>query len=394
MPTESAFLFAGLLFLAAALGYLFARFGETDQEPPQALPVNRDYIKGLNFLLDEDADGALEVFARMAELDDDALEIHFALGSLFRRRGEVDRAIRIHQNIMARPGLDKDQKGQAQMALAEDYLSAGLLDRAESLYSKLRALPKFRARALRRLMRIYELTQDWQEAIEIHDELARLEPGGDHIGHVAHYYCELAEQAIAARDLPRARDLLKRADAIRPRIVRSALVRARLARQNGDWKEAVRLYRRVANEAPELISELVPDVAAIYREQDDTTGLGRWLKELLDKDGAATPAVARAVIADAGIQDPVALEAFVSYIETDPVLHELVDVTRLHWPEGLDMDRLHRVRAALRQMLAGSAAWRCQVCGYASMSMLWQCPGCRSWESVHPEFSVSIGKDS
>ncbi len=394
MPTESAFLFAGLLFIAAALGYLFARFGETDQEPPQDLPINRDYLKGLNFLLDEDADGALEVFARMAELDDDALEIHFALGSLFRRRGEVDRAIRIHQNIMARPGLDKDQKGQAQMALAEDYLSAGLLDRAENLYSKLRALPKFRARALRRLMRIYELTRDWQEAIGIHDELARLESGTDHTGHVAHYYCELAEQAIADRDLPKARNLLKRADAVRPRIVRSALVKARLARQSGDWKEAVRLYRRVANEAPELISELVPDVAAIYRKQDDTAGLGRWLKELLDRDGAATPAVARAVITDAGIQDPVALEAFVGYIESDPVLHQLVDVEQLHGSHGLDMERLDRVRTALRQMLAGSAAWRCQVCGYASMNMLWQCPGCRSWESMHPEFSVSVGKAS
>ena len=394
MPTESAFLLAGLLFLAAALGYLFARFGDSEQESPQALPVNRDYIKGLNFLLDEDSDSALEVFARMAELDDDALEIHFALGSLFRRRGEVDRAIRIHQNIMARPGLERDQKGQAQMALAEDYMSAGLLDRAESLYSKLRNQPKFRARALYRLMRIYELTRDWQEAIEAHDELARLEPGGEQVGHVAHYYCELAEQAMAAGDLPGARDLLKRADAVKPKTVRTALVRARLEHRNGDWKEAVRLYQRVADDAPELVCELVSDVAAIYREQDDAEGLGIWLEKLLGKGGAAMPAVARAVIADAGIQDPVALEAFARYLESDPVLRELVDVDRLRGSDGLDMQRLERVRKALGQMLAGSAAWRCRVCGYASMSMLWQCPGCRSWESLYPEFPVSFPKHS
>jgi len=122
MPTESTFLLAGLFFLAAALGYFFARFGDDEEstdEPAPAGKLNADYIKGLNFLLNEKPDQALEVFMRMVEVDDETLETHFALGSLFRRRGEVDRAIRVHQNIIARPNLSEMHKEQALVSLAE-----------------------------------------------------------------------------------------------------------------------------------------------------------------------------------------------------------------------------------------------------------------------------------
>ncbi len=156
-------------------------------------------------MLNEEPDRAVELFTRMAELDDEALETHFALGSLFRKRGEVDRAIRVHQNLMARPSLSRQQKVQAEAALAEDYLSAGLFDRAESLFQKLTESPDFRVQALRRLIRIYEMTREWAQAIETTAELEEADSMSvGSIGRtsmVAHYYCELAEEARAARDL-------------------------------------------------------------------------------------------------------------------------------------------------------------------------------------------------
>ena len=136
MPTESTFLLAGLFLLLAAAGWALGRFGERDEEnvPP---PLNIDYLKGLNFLLNEQTDQALEHFLKMVRVDDKTIETHFALGSLFRRRGEVDRAIRIHQNIIARPDLAAEQRDQALFSLAKDYMSAGLLDRAENLFTQL-----------------------------------------------------------------------------------------------------------------------------------------------------------------------------------------------------------------------------------------------------------------
>ncbi|RMF98172.1 MAG: hypothetical protein D6727_03635 [Gammaproteobacteria bacterium] len=390
MPTESAFLFAGLLFLAAALGYLFAWFGERDRDDePRAAPVSRDYLKGLHYLVDEDADRALEVFARMAESDEDTLEIHFALGSLFRKRGEVDRAIRIHQNVMARPGLDRLQKGQAQLALAEDYLSAGLLDRAEKLYSQLRDYPEFRERALKRLLGILERTQDWEAAIKTHEELARLTDRRDEVGRLAHYYCELAEQALAAADWPRARQLLRKAAAARPRSVRSLLVRADLAREAGDWRDARKLYRRAADEAPWLISEILPRVARLYQDRDDADGFSRWLDRLLAAHPDAGDDVALAVIADEAVAVPEAMAQLSRFIAADPILAMLVDAASLaQRPADERTAALQRIRGALARLRARGVAYRCRNCGYGSLSLQWQCPGCRQWESLRPEFRL------
>ena len=165
MPTESTFLLAGLFLLLAAAGWAMGRFGERDTEeaPP---PLNIDYLKGLNFLLNEQTDQALEHFLRMVRVDDKTIETHFALGSLFRRRGEVDRAIRIHQNIIARPDLAAEQRDQALFSLAKDYLGAGLLDRAEKLFVRLAQGSRYQVQALESLSGIYEQEKDWEKAID------------------------------------------------------------------------------------------------------------------------------------------------------------------------------------------------------------------------------------
>ncbi len=246
MPTESAFLLAGLLFVAAALGYVFAKFGESESPEELSDRLSDDYLKGLNYVLNEEPDRAVELFTRMAELDDETLETHFALGSLFRKRGEVDRAIRVHQNLMARPNLTRAQKDQVEAALAEDYLSAGLLDRAESLFLKLRESAEIRRQALNRLIRIYELTREWDKAIEIHKELSRIDATAVSPEHVAHYFCELAAQASAEKDFAGAREMLDQADSGRDRTVRSTLIRADIAHETGHQKEAIHLYQNVA----------------------------------------------------------------------------------------------------------------------------------------------------
>jgi lipopolysaccharide biosynthesis regulator YciM len=165
MPTESTFLLAGLFLLLAAAGWAMGRFGERDEEQPPA-PLNIDYLKGLNFLLNEQTDQALEHFLEMVRVDDKTIETHFALGSLFRRRGEVDRAIRIHQNIIARPDLAAEQRDQALYSLAKDYLHAGLLDRAENLFSRLSQGSRYQVQALESLCRIYEQEKEWERAID------------------------------------------------------------------------------------------------------------------------------------------------------------------------------------------------------------------------------------
>jgi lipopolysaccharide biosynthesis regulator YciM len=392
MPTESAFLLAGLLFIAAALGYVFAKYGDREAEDLPEKSRGPDYLRGINFLLDEESDRALEVFTRLAEVEGDVLETHFALGNLFRKRGETDRAIRVHQNIMARPGLGKNDRAQAEFALAEDYMSAGLLDRAENLYLELRKYPEFRARALGRLMRIFEQSREWEQAIEVHAELEKLgKHDGVPMGHIAHYYCELAEQARVSRDYPAARAMLKKADACRPRSVRAILVRADLARDAGQWREAVRLYKKVADDSPYLLREVVPRLAAGSREQDDTRNFGRFLAKAMERGEEAVAAIAMAVVADDEIQEEAGFDAVQQFIRSDAALAELVDIERIGREEP-DQRRaeINRVRKVLRRLISNSAAYRCSNCGYASLMLHWQCPSCRQWEQSRPENRILL----
>jgi lipopolysaccharide biosynthesis regulator YciM len=395
MPTESAFLLAGLLFVAAALGYFFARFGEQDDEQVTPDQLSADYLKGLNYVLNEEPDRAVELFTRMAELDEEALETHFALGSLFRKRGEVDRAIRVHQNLMARPSLSRAQKDQAEAALAEDYLSAGLFDRAEKMFEKLVTSPDFREQALTRLIRIYEVTKEWTQAIDIHSQLEKVGAkdldAGQGASPVAHYYCELAEIARSARDFTAARDMLKHADAVRNGTVRSIFIQADIAHDSAHEKDAIRLYKKVAANKPDLLVEVIPKLAASCRAAESDGELSKFLRKVLDKDSEQIGAVAMAAVRDLSIDDPVMLDALSQFIAGDGTLSELIDIDRLEHADGTQRTEiLDRVRAALKRIVGSRPAYHCDQCGYGSLILQWQCPGCRAWETVKPEIRINL----
>lgn len=395
MPTESTFLLAGLLFIAAALGYVFARYGDTDEEDEAPDQLSADYLKGLNYVLNEEPDRAVELFTRMAELDDEALETHFALGSLFRKRGEVDRAIRVHQNLMARPSLSQAHKDQAEDALAEDYLSAGLFDRAETLFLKLSESTEFRVKALERLVRIYEITREWDRAIETRADLDRAGKGVARQAapgfQVAHYYCELAEQARAEQDIVHARSMLKQADSCRDTTVRSVLARADLDSDTGKNKEAVKLYQKVIKQAPDLLVDVLPRLAAAYRELDDEAALSKFLGTLVAGDESHVAAIAVATVRNPDIEDPVALGALMRFVASDQTLGQLVGIERIAQATEAERVRmLDDVRQALRAILARKPAYHCSDCGYACVALQWQCPGCRAWETVKPEVRISL----
>ena len=395
MPTESAFLLAGLLFVAAALGYFFARFGESEDDQVAADKLNADYLKGINYVLNEEPDRAVELFTRMAELVDEALETHFALGSLFRKRGEVDRAIRVHQNLMARPSLSHIQKVQAEAALAEDYLSAGLFDRAESLFQKLSESPDFRMQALKRLIRIFEVTREWNRAIETTAELEEADSMSagaiGRISMVAHYYCELAEEARAARDFSTAREMLVLAESGRHRTVRSLLTRADLARDSGREQEAIPLYQKVATAAPALLVDVIPRLSACYVATERASDFTDYLRQLIDNDAENVAAIAMATVRDAEINDPVAMEALWRFVAADATLAGLIDVKSLESAdESQRLEILDRVRNTLKNVVSSRPGYRCDQCGYASLILHWQCPGCRSWETVKPGNRIKL----
>jgi len=397
MPTESAFLLAGLLFIAAALGYVFAKFGDTDEDEVPPEKFNADYMKGLNYVLNEESDRAVEVFTRMAELDSEALETHFALGSLFRKRGEVDRAIRVHENLIARKTLSEAQKDQAEAALAEDFLSAGLFDRAESMFLTLCDSPEFRLPALERLRRIYEITRDWERAIEISRTLDKTREKNaetvESTAHIAHYFCEMAEEAWQRKEANKAHALLRQADAGQPRTVRSTLLRAGFHDEAGEPGKAVALYREVIESFPDLLVEVLPHFAASSRAAGSSGELSSCLHELLEHDngGANTAAIALATVRDPAIGNPEALRALQRFLVTDRALSRLIGIERFDTQDqGHRPEIISRVRDALRDIVMSRPGYVCRACGYACLIMQWQCPGCHAWESIQPVVKINL----
>ncbi|MCH7899006.1 MAG: lipopolysaccharide assembly protein LapB [Proteobacteria bacterium] len=385
MPTESTFLLAGLFLLLAAAGWALGRFGEREEEDPPP-PLNIDYLKGLNFLLNEQTDQALEHFLKMVRVDDKTIETHFALGSLFRRRGEIDRAIRIHQNIIARPDLASEQRDQALFSLAKDYLKAGLLDRAEKMFTRLSQGSRYQVEALENLTRIYEQEKEWEKAIEAGQQLEVL--GGRSLAlEIAHYYCELAEAAAVAKDYGAARQYVKQAQAGRPRTLRGALTRAHIAQETDDSKTALRLYHRIIDEHTYLIAEALPEIVAIYEREDAIDDLDKAFRKMLKKNPEMNTLVAyTAIVNDIG-GIPVIDECVEKYLLNEKTLSEFIDMQRVAAGDDVAMAR---VRKALSNLASSTPRYQCQECGFSSQKLLWQCPSCRSWETQRPASRVQF----
>ncbi|MEL6449197.1 MAG: hypothetical protein AAFQ62_14760 [Pseudomonadota bacterium] len=387
MPTDSLeqiLLLAGLFLLLAAAGFLFGRFGgDRDDIDGIAAPLNSEYLKGLNFLLNDQNDQALEHFIRLVRVDDQTIETHFALGSLFRRRGEVDRAIRVHQNIIARPSLSREQRDQALFALARDYQHAGLLDRAENLFAQLAEDSSYRTEALLRLCSIYEQEQEWASAVVAARQLeAAKQP--EIKARLSNYYCEIAQQALDRGDIAEARDNVRLSQAKRQRLTRGAILRGEIALEEHDRDLARKLFGRVLAQDGAYLIELLPKVARLY--EDDAKGLDAALREITAEREAARDEIARAALHWPDIRSPFIDDCVETMISEDPVLAGFIDTQQVFAQDDPELRQaaLERVRAALGQLAATSPRYRCTRCGFSSRQLLWQCPGCRNWESFRP----------
>jgi lipopolysaccharide biosynthesis regulator YciM len=382
MPTEATFLLAALLIVWAASGWAFGRFGDKDRN---AVPsrITADYIRGLNLVLSRKTDEALELFLQMAKVDDETLETHFALGHLFRRRGEVDRAIRVHQNLLARPNLNDEQRHQALYALGEDYLSAGLFDRAEKLFKELTDSENVAKTALERLVYIYERESEWAKAIETHRRLEVL--SGEKSSQVAHYYCELAEQAIRDGDMNLAREHLKSTVRSETGALRGTLIRAEIAKREDDYPQALALYEQVLNRDRTFISEVLPDLFACFKATGRLADFERYIAKIIAHDTGSANEVAYAAIAGDLNESPALAGCVEAFVSQDEILGSLIGLDDLQ--SSTDDARaaaFRRIAGALRKLALSNARYRCTNCGYSTQRFIWHCPSCKLWESIKP----------
>jgi lipopolysaccharide assembly protein B len=387
MPSDATFLLAALFIVFGAVGFVYKFYSDRDRDLPPR--ISADYIRGLNLVLSRKTDEALELFVQMAKVDDDTLETHFALGHLFRRRGEIERAIRVHENLLARPNLNEAQRHQALFSLAEDYLGAGLFDRAEQLFGELRDSTTLAEPALEKLVSIYEREQEWQKAIDAHRKLEMLR--GAKSSQVAHYYCELAELARAAGDRALAREHLRNTIRSESGALRGTLIRAALAREEGDYAQAIPLYEQVIAADRHFTTEVLPPLLECYRAAGRVQEFDAYLERLVAKDPSLHRDLAYAAIMG-NLAGSATLESSLErFVFEHPVLASLVNAAELRTlPAAQRSAAIARIADGLRTIAMANARYRCSNCGYSTQRFIWHCPSCKLWETVRPIQSVPL----
>ncbi len=382
-------LFWLLLPISAAASFYFARRGSAKLSDREVARLRRTYFRGLNYLLNEQSDKAIEVFQQIAQVDDGTIETHLALGNLFRRRGEVDRAIRVHQTLIQRPTLSPELKTAAQLELGEDYMRAGLLDRAETLFSDLVANDVGAPSALRHLVSIYQQERDWHKAI---DHARRLEraTGDSQGGLIAQFYCELAEHARVRRDFDGATRLIAEARSADPRCARATLIEARAAADAGDFDKAVASIQQVIDEDPDFVPLLLEPALNVLGRRSTPQAMEDFLGHLMQRYGGISPILAMTRWMEARHGEQAAADFLGEKLRTRPSVRGLAALIDLNLKtvEGGARDSLLTLKELTRKLLEGQAAFRCNRCGFGARSHHWQCPSCKSWGTVKPVHGV------
>lgn len=375
-----------LLPLAAGSGWLVGRYGKRRRDVAAAAEdLRSNYFKGINYLLNEQPDKAIEAFIQVLEVDSETVETHLALGNLYRRRGEVDRAIRIHQNLIARPNLESGQRSEALLELGHDYLSAGLLDRAENLLQELADSGEYRVQALRQLIDIYEQEKDWDRAIES----ARLleKTTGNHLGPVvAHYQCELAERYREAGDEERALELTSEALATHDHCVRASILEGDILADLGQHENAVRAYRRVEAQDADYVPETIERMQRCYWALKRTDELDEYLNGLMNRYGWSTPMLALANLKRDRDGAGDAIEFVSDQLRRRTSIRGLDHLLELELEDADSAKGAHVtiLKNLTGELLSDRPVYKCLHCGFPTKHLHWQCPSCKHWNTTKP----------
>ncbi|PYZ59369.1 lipopolysaccharide assembly protein LapB [Providencia rettgeri] len=376
-----------LLPVAAAYGWYMGRRSAQQDKQQHANRLSRDYVTGVNFLLSNQQDKAVDLFLDMLKNEDSsAFEAHLTLGNLFRSRGEVERAIRIHQSLVESAALSFEQRLLATQQLGRDYMAAGVYDRAENMFQQLTDEVDFKQSALQSLLNIYQLTSDWTKAIETAGKLVKL-------GHtelreqIAHFYCELATQQLASDDLEDALIFLNKAEQADNHCARVSIMKGRLFIEQDNYDKAIHVLKQVYEQDRELVAETLPLLFDCYQHTGQADEWEDYLRQCVAGNSGA---IAELYLADI-IVEKQNHEAAANYINdqiqrhpTMRLFYRLMDYHLEEAEDGRAKESLILLRKMVGEQIRTKPDYRCHKCGFTSRALYWHCPSCRSWDTIKP----------
>jgi len=387
MSANSPYLFFVFLLIAVAIGwYLGNRRLKRKDRRNQALPPA--YLSGLDHLIDNRTEEAIESFIHALEVNSDNLPAHIALAKLLRRKGDIDRAVQIHERMLKRKDLSVYDRQRVKLALARDFFALGLLDRAEDAAAPLAKqtdYPELRYRAIVLLIRLYEQEGEWNQALQSADILPN-KNRKELVNELSHYHCELAQNHISNGELEAALKELELALATDAKCVRANLISARVFMLKSQWRSAIRALQSIADQDPLFIPETLNPLRRCFDSLGDDLGLTQYLNDLMKQHPSTSVMLALAEL-KRDREGVFAAGLFITEaLKSRPSVKGFNRLIDMHIEHGSSSAResLLNLRSLTQQLEMSKPVYRCGHCGYAARSLVWQCPSCKRWGSIRP----------
>ena len=371
-----------LLPIAAFSGWLVGVKSKNHKNKIRRENISSKYFSGLNYILNEQPDRAVDVFLQLLDKDSEMVDIHLMLGNLFRKRGEVDRAIKVHKSILVKPNLPEGYINILNLELAKDYISAGLLDRAEAILLELVGAQKELEASLNLLISIYQESKDWDKAISASNKLQYISRK-DFSNEISHFYCEIALLHLDAKSFMQAKRSVKQALKYNPNSIRAGIILADIQLIQNKHKSAIKIFEKLVPYADNYLTEIVPKMVACYRHLSKSFNVKNSWDIILKNNKSPKVILAYVNYLQAHEGELIAIEFLNRHLHNSPSILGLSKIIELNLFLATDKfkDKLENFNEVMAKLIKKNYNFKCKYCGLVSKSLEWQCPSCRTWDS-------------
>ncbi|PKH04307.1 lipopolysaccharide assembly protein LapB [Psychromonas sp. MB-3u-54] len=380
-------LFFLLLPVAALYGWYMGVRSVHQKKQQKGNKLSRDYVQGLNFLLSDQPDKAVDHFIALLEVDNETIETHLALGNLFRQRGEVERAIRIHQNLIARPSLTLEQRDLALLQLGKDFYQAGLFDRSEEIFVQLKASPEYQEVALENLLLIYQQLKEWKDAVRVTESLHKLSKGTKKRRTLSYLYCSLADQLKTPEDEKQKIKLYQKALTVFPNCMRANIALCDYYILQNKPQKALQILQSIPELDIDFTEVILDRLLKLHQQQGSEQELIGYLYNIVSMGAGASAVIllAKLIAKYHGIEK--AQEFMLQELQRNTTMKGFNHLMTYHLQlaqSTSEKESLTFLQKLVSEQITLRPKYRCQKCGYSSKKLYWQCPSCKNWGRIKP----------
>ena len=380
MFSDSILYLSSIFILFALMGYLYIKFFDSEDSDKK---INPDYLTGLKYLLNEESDKAINLFSNIIEIDDDTIQTHLALGVLFRRQGKIDKAIKLHENIISKPDLEENYYFQTLSELGENYYAAGIYDKAEEIFLKLKEVKAHKISSLEKLIKIYEYLCQWEQALKNLEELSIVDNENNLDNSTSHYYCQLSQDSIDDNNLDKAEAYLKKARENNPKSIRQMFLSSIIDLEKNNLNSALDHYMKMTTETPVGHFILLP--LLFERANNEEKGIiDNKLIQMVSTNPEIGIYFSMLSVMRPEIKNKTLFKSFRKQILANTLINEILNQNNAISLHIIDDNLIENIKSIINKKTMNEYKYNCTQCGYETISHSWQCPTCKSWENSTP----------